>query len=62
MTLRSDDPVSEQITVEWTTVNGTAMAGSDYMGGDGTLTFAIGAIGTARTKQVTVDITDDDAG
>ena len=60
VTLTSDDSVSEPITVKWRTVNGTAMAGSDYEGRDGTLTFAVGAIGAALTKQVTVVITNDE--
>ena len=59
VTLTSDDPVSEPISVEWRTVNGTAMAGSDYVADNGTLMFAPGAIGAARIQQVTVAITND---
>ena len=43
VTLTSDDPVSEPISVQWRTVNGTAMAGSDYVADNGTLMFAPGA-------------------
>ncbi|MGF1520815.1 MAG: Calx-beta domain-containing protein [Leptolyngbyaceae cyanobacterium] len=43
------------ITVDFATVDGTAVAGSDYTGGTGTLTFAAGA--TSQT--IAVAITDD---
>ena len=67
VTLTSDDPVSEPISVQWRTVNGTAMAGSDYMGGDGGDRHAHvcdmrdrgDRQRSARTTRITVDITDD---
>jgi hypothetical protein len=40
------------VTVSWTTVNGTAKAGSDYVRGSGTLTFAAGQ--TEATLRVRV--------
>ena len=37
------DPVSTQtVTVDWATISGTATAGTDYTGGNGTLTIAPG--------------------
>ncbi len=41
-----------QVTVSWTTANGTAKAGSDYVRGSGTTTFATGQ--TAATLRVRV--------
>ncbi|MFT3954992.1 MAG: Calx-beta domain-containing protein [Piscinibacter sp.] len=43
------------VTVNYTTANGTASAGADYAGTNGTLTFAVGE----TVKTVTVDINDD---
>jgi Calx-beta domain len=40
------------VTVDWTTANGTALAGSDYLAANGTVTFPVGA--TARTINVSV--------
>ena len=51
--------LTEEITVDWRTEDGTAKAGSDYVTGGGTLTFASGASGAALTKQVMVAISDD---
>ena len=42
----------EQVTVDWSTADGTARAGGDYVASSGTLTFAAGE--TARTVAVTV--------
>jgi hypothetical protein len=39
-----DRPSSQQITANWTTVDGTATAGSDYVGASGSLTFNPGQI------------------
>jgi hypothetical protein len=39
-----DRPSSQQITTNWTTVDGTATAGSDYVGASGSLTFNPGQI------------------
>ena len=46
-------PAAEQVTVHWATANGTATAGSDYMAGSGTLTFAPGE--TSKSIDVTVN-------
>ena len=43
------------VTVDYATANGTATAGTDYVGTSGTLTFATGE----TTKTVTVDLVDD---
>ena len=59
LTSPSTEPHSEEITVQWATANGTALAGSDYTAGGGTLSFAAGERGSALTKQLTVVITDD---
>lgn len=45
-------PVSVPVTVQWHTSNGTATAGSDYVGASGTVTFAAGQ--TDRTVSVGV--------
>ena len=44
----------EELTVDWETEEGSAVAGSDYTLGTGTLTFAMGASGNALTRQLTV--------
>ena len=44
----------EELTVDWTTEDGTAAAGSDYSFGSGTLSFAAGASGNALTQELTV--------
>ena len=44
----------EELTVDWATEDGSAVAGSDYTLGTGTLTFAMGASGNALTRQLTV--------
>ena len=43
---------SEPVTVDWSTADGTATAGEDYVASSGTLTFAAGE--TAQTIEVTV--------
>ena len=43
---------SEPVTVDWSTADGTATAGEDYVASSGTLTFAAGE--TAHTIEVTV--------
>ena len=43
---------SERVTVDWSTADGTATAGQDYVASSGTLTFAAGE--TARSIEVTV--------
>ena len=52
----SMDPISPSVvTVDYSTVDGTATAGSDYTASSNTLTFAPGDL----TKTVTVDVTGD---
>ena len=46
------DAASERVTVDWSTADGTATAGQDYVASSGTLTFATGE--TAHTVAVTV--------
>ena len=43
---------SERVTVDWSTADGTATAGQDYVASSGTLTFAAGDM--AQTIEVTV--------
>ena len=50
-----DQPATQTVTVDWTTVDGTATAGSDYTAGSGTLTFAQGE----SSKTITIAILDD---
>lgn len=49
----------QPVTVSYATSNGTAAAGSDYTGANGTLTFAPGQTQRAVTVQVTGDTTDE---
>jgi hypothetical protein len=48
-------PVSQPVTVRYVTSDGTALAGSDYQGSAGTLTFAPGQ----TTATITVPVTGD---
>ena len=48
-------PAATEVTVQWATGDGSAVAGQDYVSGNGTLRFAAGA--TAAT--FTVDLLDD---
>jgi hypothetical protein len=50
-------PSSGTVTVNYSTRNGTALAGSDYVATSGTLTFAPGEV----TKQITVQVIGDTA-
>lgn len=50
-------PSTETITVRYTTVDGTAKAGSDYTSGSGTLTFAPGQ----TQAMIMIPVTDDSA-
>jgi probable HAF family extracellular repeat protein len=54
-TVRLSQPTTAAVTVNFTTVNGTAVAGSDYNFASGTLAFAPGQI----TKTVTVVVRGD---
>ncbi|WP_316829641.1 Calx-beta domain-containing protein [Pedobacter aquatilis] len=54
-TVTLDNAVQNAFTVDYTTVNGTALAGSDYTATSGTLTFPAGsAAGTIRTFTVPI--------
>ena len=55
MTVRLNAPSSSTVTVDYTTSNGTATAGSDYTATSGTLTFVPGE----TIKTFTVPIIDD---
>ena len=44
LTLTLSAPASQPVTVDYTTVNGTALAGSDYTAKTGTVTFPAGTI------------------
>ncbi|OYX75791.1 MAG: hypothetical protein B7Y95_00655 [Rhizobiales bacterium 32-66-11] len=54
-TVTLDKPALGPVTVQYATVDGTAVAGSDYVGGTGTVTFAAGE----TSKTVHVDIIGD---
>ena len=50
-----DKPYIEEINVDWATSDRIAIAGSDYISGSGTLTFAVGD----TRKTITVALVDD---
>ncbi|ACK71587.1 Na-Ca exchanger/integrin-beta4 [Gloeothece citriformis PCC 7424] len=54
-TVRLSNPSSETITVDYTTADGTAIAGSDYIASSGTLTFAPGEISKSQKISVYAD-------
>ncbi|QDV51351.1 Calx-beta domain protein [Gimesia fumaroli] len=55
-TVTSDQAVQSGVSVDWSTADGTAAAGSDYTAGSGTLNFT----GTAgETQTITIMIADD---
>ena len=54
-TVTLDNPSSKEITLDYTTADGTAVAGSDYIATNGTLTFAPGE----TTKAIAVTIQGD---
>lgn len=54
-TLSLSNPNSRTVTVDYATVDGTALAGSDYLPSSGTLTFAPGE----TSKTVAVELIDD---
>ena len=54
-TVSLSEPSATPITVDFSTRNGTALAGSDYIATSGTLTFAPGEV----TKQITVLVNGD---
>jgi uncharacterized repeat protein (TIGR01451 family)/MYXO-CTERM domain-containing protein len=53
LTVSLSAPSGRPVTVGYATANGTAIAGSDYAAGSGTLTFAAGV--TSQTLSVTVN-------
>ena len=55
ITVTLSAPVSVTVTVDYITMDGTAVAGSDYAATGGTLTFAAG-----ETTQTFVVVTQDD--
>lgn len=54
-TVTCNPPATEAFTVQYQTLDGTALAGADYLSTSGTLSFAIGD----STKQITVAIIND---
>ena len=52
-TVTLSGPSASTVTVQWSTSDGTATAGSDYQAGSGTLSFAPGE--TSKTIAVTID-------
>ncbi len=54
-TVTLSSAASANVTVNWTTADGTATAGSDYTAGSGTLTFSPGEL----TKTLTVSVNGD---
>ena len=54
-----DPAAGEQATVEYSTVDGSATAGMDYVEASGTLTFALGVTEGSVTVQVTEDALDE---
>ncbi|MCA9016629.1 MAG: hypothetical protein KDA77_14955, partial [Planctomycetaceae bacterium] len=55
-TVTLDQAVQGGLSIDWTTADGTAVAGSDYTAGSGTLNFT-GTIG--ETQTITITISDD---
>jgi Calx-beta domain/SdrD B-like domain len=49
------EPATQPVSVGWTTANGTAVAGSDYVAASGTLNFAVGE----KDKDITVAVNGD---
>ncbi len=49
-------PSTKEVTVNWLTEDGNAVAGQDYVAGNGTLTFAVGEV----AKTITVELIDDE--
>ena len=55
LTLELSEVLSDPVTVDWATSDGTAAAGSDYTAGDGTVNFAP----NETRKTIDIAITDD---
>jgi predicted extracellular nuclease len=51
-TVSLDHPAADAVSVDWTTANGTALSGSDYLATGGSITFAPGE--TSKTVAVPV--------
>ena len=49
-------PSTKEVTVNWLTEDGNAVAGQDYVADNGTLTFAVGEV----AKTITVELIDDE--
>jgi hypothetical protein len=54
-TVSLSEPKTNTVTVNWSTRNGSAVAGSDFTGASGTVTFAPGVV----TQPVSIDISGD---
>jgi len=60
LTVSLDAPSGKDITVNYTTSDGTASAGSDYTAASGMLTFAAGVTSQTVSVDILSDITDED--
>ena len=58
-TVTLDQALTDEVTVDWATADGTATAGADYTAGNGSLTFDAGDTGRTVTVQVTGDNVDE---
>ena len=58
-TLTLDNPSSKEITVDYTSVDASAIAGSDYTAQSGTITFAPGETSKTVDVEVLADILDE---
>lgn len=58
ITVSLSEPATQTITVDYTTADGTALAGADYTAQSGTITFATGD----QTAVIEIATTDDTAG
>lgn len=56
VTVELDQPAPQQVTVEWATSDGTALAGSDYLADTGTVTFPVGE----QVATIQVEVRGDD--
>jgi peptidoglycan/xylan/chitin deacetylase (PgdA/CDA1 family) len=56
LTVTLSEPTSRSVSFAYTTANGTAVAGEDYVAKSGTLTFAVGQ----TTKRISVKVQGDD--
>ena len=55
VTFRLSEPVDSAVTVEWTTADGSAVAGEDYVATSGTVTFRRGRTEVFRRVQILGD-------